>query len=93
MAVKLYEKRVQVQAIEFQGYPPSDPLHMNEVMAFVQVPISLDFTTSGIVLRIIFNPINVLEVRVGEYIVKDINGKITKMNKTAFEAEYYEVTE
>ncbi|MNC66952.1 hypothetical protein D3C75_1174080 [compost metagenome] len=93
MAVELYEKRVQVKALEFQGYPPSDPLHMNEVMTFVQVPVSLDFTINGIILRVIFSSINVLEVRQGEYIVKDSSGKITKMTKSAFEDEYYKVTQ
>ncbi|WP_145333340.1 hypothetical protein [Paenibacillus xylanexedens] len=93
MAVGLYEKRIQVQAIQFEGYPSSDPMHINEVNSFVQIPTSFTFTTTGIVLRIIFSQINVIEVKVGEYIVKDVAGKITKMTKAEFEAEYTEVTE
>ncbi|MCM3131891.1 hypothetical protein M3629_03795 [Paenibacillus polysaccharolyticus] len=93
MADKLYEKRIQVRAMQFEGYPSSDPMHIYDVNMFVQIPTSLSFTTTGIVLRIIFSEMNVLEVRVGEYIVKDATGKITKMTKAAFEAEYTEVTE
>ncbi|OMF17236.1 hypothetical protein BK131_04530 [Paenibacillus amylolyticus] len=93
MTADLYEKRVQVRALKFQGYPPSDPNHMNDVMAFVQVPISLDFRPVGIILRVIINSLNVLEVPVGDYVVKDVAGKLTHMTKAAFEAEYTKVTD
>lgn len=88
MSVKSYQKIIPVQAIEFQGYPPSDPNHINDVMTFVQVPVSLEFTASGIQLRVILNPLSVLVVPVGGYVVKDIAGKLSYMKKEAFEAEY-----
>lgn len=88
MSVKNYQKIIPVQAIQFQGYPPSDPNHINDVMTFVQVPVSLEFGAAGIQLRVILNPLNVLVVPVGGYVVKDITGKLTYMKKETFEAEY-----
>lgn len=94
MGAQLYEKRVQVNAIEFQGYPPTDPLHMNDIMAFVQVPVSMEFNPLGAIqLRVVLNNYNVLIVQVGDYIVRDAKGNVTQMKKAAFDAEYTKVTE
>lgn len=92
MGVKIYEKRIQVSAIKFQGFPPQDPNHMNDVMSFVEKEVQLNFTAEGIQLRIVINPLNVLVVKTGDYVVKDIGGNLRHMTKAAFEAEYTEVT-
>ncbi|MGF6357105.1 hypothetical protein ABIE27_005044 [Paenibacillus sp. 4624] len=89
MSVKSYQKIITVQAIQFQGYPPSDPLHMNEVMSFVQVPITLEMSPTGVIqLRVIISQYLVLVVPAGDYIVRDATGKLSHMNKADLEAEY-----
>ncbi|MCG7385095.1 hypothetical protein MH144_20780 [Paenibacillus sp. ACRRY] len=85
MGVKRYEKRVPVDAIQFEGM---DPNHINEIISFVQVPVMMDFT-GGLNLRVIKSQLDVLVVPVGDYIVKDATGKqLIYMKKAAFEAEY-----
>lgn len=85
MAVKRYEKRVPVDAIQFEGM---DPNHINEIISFVQVPVMMDFT-GGLNLRVIKSQLDVLVVAVGDYIVKDATGKqLIHMKQAAFEAEY-----
>lgn len=88
MGVKRYEKRVPVDAIQFEGM---DPNHINEIISFVQVPVMMDFT-GGLNLRVIKSQLDVLVVPVGDYIVKDVTGKqLIHMKQTAFDAEYTEV--
>lgn len=85
MGVKRYEKRVPVDAIQFEGM---DTNHINEIISFVQVPVMMDFT-GGLNLRVIKSQLDVLVVPVGDYIVKDATGKqLIYMKKAAFEAEY-----
>lgn len=85
MGVKRYEKRVPVDAIQFEGM---DPNHINEIISFVQVPVMMDFT-GGLNLRVIKSQLDVLVVAVGDYIVKDATGKqLIYMKQAAFEAEY-----
>ncbi|OMF05258.1 hypothetical protein BK129_14825 [Paenibacillus amylolyticus] len=85
MGVKRYEKRIPVDAIQFEGM---DPNHINEVIAFVNFPVMMDFT-GGINLRIIKSQLDVLVVPIGDYIVKDATGKqLIHMKQAAFEAEY-----
>ncbi|WP_337033211.1 hypothetical protein [Paenibacillus illinoisensis] len=88
MGVKRYEKRVPVDAIQFEGM---DPNHINEIISFVQVPVMMDFT-GGLNLRVIKSQLDVLVVAVGDYIVKDATGKqLIYMKQAAFEAEYESV--
>lgn len=85
MGVKRYEKRIPVDAIQFEGM---DPSHINEIISFVQVPVMMDFT-GGLNLRVIKSQLDVLVVPVGDYIVKDATGKqLIHMKQAAFEAEY-----
>ncbi|MDQ0658772.1 hypothetical protein [Paenibacillus sp. W2I17] len=85
MSVNNYTKTIPVQAIQFEGI---DQPHLNEVIGFVKFPISVDFTSEGITLRVIRNQLDVLVVPVGGYIVKDIAGKLTYMKTADFQSEY-----
>ncbi|MGG3278872.1 hypothetical protein [Paenibacillus solani] len=89
MGTKIYEKRISVQAIQFQGL---DQAHINEIIAFVGMPISVDFGTYGVKLRIIRSNFDVIEAYQGDYLVKDAAGVLRRMDKKSFEAEYQEVT-
>lgn len=89
MSVKNYEKRIPVQAIQFQGM---DTPHIQEIISFVGMPVSLDFGVDGIKLRVIRGAFDVLVIYVGDYIVKEDTGNLKRIDKVSFEAEYNEVT-
>lgn len=89
MGAKIYEKRITVQAIQFQGL---DQAHITEIIAFVGMPISVEFGTYGVRLRVIRSNFDVIEAYQGDYIVKDASGVLKRMDKVSFEAEYKEVT-
>jgi hypothetical protein len=88
MSVKNYEKRIPVQAIQFQGM---DTAHIQEIIGFVGMPVSLDFGVDGIKLRVIRGAFDVLVIYVGDYIVKEETGNLKRIDKVSFEAEYNEV--
>lgn len=88
MSVKNYEKRIPVQAIQFQGI---EMTHLNEIVGFVGLPISIEYTSEGISLRIIRNPLDVLVVKIGDFVVKSLEGKLSVMTEKAFTSEYQEV--
>ncbi|MGG4344934.1 hypothetical protein [Paenibacillus lautus] len=88
MSVKNYEKRIPVQAIQFQGI---ESTHMQEVIDFVGMPVSVDFAAGGIRLRVIRGAYDVIVAYVGDYIIKEANGNLKRASKEDFEAEYTEV--
>lgn len=87
--VKQYQKCLYVDAIQFQS---TDAAHIDEIIDFVGMPISIDYTGDGVKLRVIRAAYDVLVAFVGDYIVKDSNGKLFAKKQTDFEAEYVEVT-
>lgn len=54
----------------------------------MKVPISIDLAGNVVELRVIVDPLKPLVVPVGDYIVKDINGRLQRMKQADFEAEY-----
>lgn len=88
MAVKSYQKIIPIKAIQFEGYPQTDIL---EVVAFTGLPVNLEFTAQGISLSITVNQLNRLVVAVGDYVVKDLDGKITHVKKSVFETSGYQL--
>ena len=89
MPVKTYEKRLPVEAIQFIG--TSQP-HIDEIIDFVDLPISIDYTAEGVRLRVIRGAYDVIVARISDYIVKDSDGKLYAMQKADFEASYEVVT-
>lgn len=89
MPVENYQECIPVQAIKFEGM---EQTHIQEIVGFVGLPISIDYTPSGLKLRVIRNALDVLVANVGEFIIKNTEGKLSVMTQAAFEARYTKVT-
>lgn len=88
MPVKNYQKCIPVKAIQFQGM---DTTHIQEIINFVGMPISVEFTSDGVRLRVIRGAFDVIVAYVGDYIIKEANGNLKRMSKADFEVEYTEI--
>lgn len=88
MPVKRYQKCIPVEAIKFEG---NDPVHVQEIIDFVGLPISIDYIPGGLKLRITRHSLDVLVANVGDFIVKNSEGKLTVMTQVVFETEYTEI--
>ncbi|MBN2980127.1 hypothetical protein [Cohnella algarum] len=91
MSAQRYQKLLYVDAIQFQG---ADAAHIAEIIAFTGLSISIDYSSSGAVtLRVIRGTYDVVVAGVGDYLVKDDTGKLTKMIEAEFSAEYQPLVE
>lgn len=90
MPVKRYRKDVFVDALQFEGMSGERfNEHFKELAAFIGYPISFRVDNEeNALLRIERNKLDVLEVAIGDYVLKDESGKLRAMKKTEFEAEY-----
>ncbi|MER2061401.1 MAG: hypothetical protein ABS894_00570 [Aerococcus urinaeequi] len=84
-AIKNYEERIPVQAIQFEGFPATD---ISEVMTFTGKTVSLEFSPTGISLSIVVTQLNRLVIPVGDYVVKTETGEILHMKKAPFESRF-----
>lgn len=84
MTIKRYKKDVYVEAVEFVNTPENH----TEIINFCDLPISIEYTSSGVQLRVIKGTYIVIVANLGEYIVKDANGKLVKWTKEELEFEY-----
>lgn len=89
MTVKRYMKKVYVEAIEFTNTPDNH----QAIIDFAGLPISVEYTSAGIQLRIIRGAFSVLIAKVGEYIVKEADGSLRVCTRDGLEAEGYYLDE
>lgn len=88
MAVKNYQKCIPVKAIQFEG---TESAHITDIINFVGMPISVDYTGDGARLRVIRGAFDVVVAYVHDYIIKEANGNLKRMGKADFEVEYTEI--
>ena len=88
MAVKQYKKSEIVQAIQFTSI---DQANIQDIIDFVGLPISIDFTKDGVKLRVIRGAYDVLVASISDYIVMHNDGRLEKVPQAEF--DYEEVTE
>ncbi|WP_028559028.1 hypothetical protein [Paenibacillus pinihumi] len=79
-----YKKAVYIDAVEFDN-TPGNP---QAIIDFTGMPISVEYTTDGVQLRVIRGTYSVLIAKVGQFIIKEANGSLRICNKTELEAEY-----
>lgn len=87
MAVKQYKKSEIIQAIQFKSMQEA---HIQDIIDFVGLPISLDFTSKGVKLRVIRGAYDVLVASIGDYVVMHNDGKLEKVTETEFDYEVIE---
>ncbi|MBB6632771.1 hypothetical protein [Cohnella thailandensis] len=87
--IKQYRRSYYFDAIKFESTETS---HIQEIIEFVGLPISVDYTGDGVKLRVIRGSLDVLVAAVGDYIVKDKDGKLAAVKAADFEGTYEEIT-
>jgi hypothetical protein len=88
MTVRQYKKSHAVQAIQFQN---TEPDHVHDIINFVGLPISVDYTEKGVRLRVIRGALDVLVASLGDYLVMQPDGKLEHVKEADF--DYVEVSE
>ncbi|MEK5167199.1 hypothetical protein NYE69_33495 [Paenibacillus sp. FSL R5-0527] len=79
-----YMKKVFVDVIEFTNTPENH----KAIIDFAGLPISVEYTSDGVQLRVIRGALSVLIAKLGECIVKAADGTLSVCTKEALEAEY-----
>jgi hypothetical protein len=82
--LKQYKKSVFVEVIEFTN----EPFNHQAIIDFTDLPISVEYASEGVQLRVIRGAYSVLIAKKGEFIVKEGDGSLRVSTKEALEAEY-----
>lgn len=81
---KRYKKDVFIDVIEFDN-TPGNP---QAIIDFTGLPISVEYISEGVQLRVIRGAYSVLVAKLGECIVKEADGLLRVCTRTDLEAEY-----
>lgn len=85
MAVAQYRRSSICEAIQFVS---ADQSHVQEIIDFVGLPVSVDYTTEGVRLRVIRGALDVIVAKPTDYIVKHDSNKLEAVKQEDFETEY-----
>ena len=81
---KRYKKDVFIDTIEFTN----EPSNHQSIIEYAGLPISVEYTSDGVQLRVIRGAYSVLIAKLGEHLVKEADGSLRVCSKAALEAEY-----
>lgn len=81
---KRYMKKVYIDVIAFDNTPENH----QAIIDFTGLPISVEYTSGGVQLRVIRGAYSVLVAKLGECIIKEADGSLRVCTKQALEAEY-----
>lgn len=85
MSVKQYKKSHIVEAIQFTS---TDQVHVDEIIDFVGLPISIEYKVDGSVeMRIIRGQFKVIVAPLNNYIIKHPDGTIETCKPEHFDYE------
>jgi len=87
--IKRYRERKFIDAVQFEN----NPERITEIIGFIGVPVSVEYTSSGVQMRVIRTPYNAIIVKVGEYIAKADDGTLVVLTAADLAAKYDEVVE
>jgi hypothetical protein len=85
LATAQYRRSTICEAIQFLS---ADHEHVQEIIDFVGLPVSVDYKTEGIQLRVIRGALDVAVAHTGDYVIKHQNGKIEAVKQAEFESLY-----
>lgn len=83
MTAKQYRRSFICDAIQF-----TDPSQVQDIIDFVGLPVSIDYTPEGVRLRVIRGALDVVVARPTDYIVKHDGDKLEAVKQADFETEY-----
>lgn len=70
--IKRYREKKFIEAVKFENAFDS----IQEIIGFVGIPVNVEYTSTGVQMRIIRSSYNVVIVRVGEYVTKAEDGTL-----------------
>lgn len=82
--INQYKKAVYIDVVEFDNSPGNH----QAIIDFAGLPISVEYTSEGVQLRVIRGAYSVLIAKLGEHLVKEADGSLRVCSKAALEAEY-----
>ncbi|MFK4171039.1 hypothetical protein ACI2LM_32875 [Paenibacillus lautus] len=82
--LKRYKKSVYIDVLDFINTPENH----QEIIDFTGLPISVEYTSDGVQLRVIRGAYSVLVARLGECIVKESDGTLRVYTREALMSEY-----
>ncbi|MFB4326410.1 hypothetical protein RB298_29200 [Priestia sp. BR_2] len=86
---KRYKKSVFIDVLEFSNTPENH----QDIIDFTGLPISVEYISDGVQLRVIRGAYSVLVAKLGECIVKDGAGTLSVRTKESLEAEGHTLVE
>lgn len=84
-----YMKNVYITLIQFTNTPENH----KAIIEFAGLPISVEYTSGGVQLRVIRGAYSVLVAKLGECIVKEADGSLRVCTKDALTNEGYSLVE
>lgn len=87
--IKRYREKKFIDALQFENNPD----RITEIIAFIGMPVTVEYTSSGVQMRVIRTLYNALVVKTGEYIAKTDDGTLIVLTASNLAAHYDEVTE
>ncbi|EJW14731.1 hypothetical protein [Paenibacillus alvei] len=84
-----YKKNVYIDVVEFTNTPENH----KAIIDFAGLPISVEYTSGGVQLRVIRGAYSVLVAKLGECIVKEADGSLRVCTKEALADEGYTLVE
>jgi len=84
-----YKKNVYIDAVVFTNTPANH----KEIIEFTALPISVEYTSDGVKLRVIRGAYSVLVALLGECIVKDAAGTLSVRSKESLKDDGYTLVE
>ncbi|MEF3309505.1 hypothetical protein PV433_11430 [Paenibacillus sp. GYB004] len=79
-----YKKDVFIEAVVFDNTSGNH----QEIIEFTGLPIMVEYTSGGVQLRVIRGAFSVLIAKLGECVVKEVDGELRVCTLEALEAEY-----
>lgn len=89
MMIKIYRERKFIEAVKFENNFES----IQEIMSFAGVKVTAEFSPTGIQLRIVKSPFNVVIVQEGEYVAKADDGTLGIITEDELNQRYDEVNQ
>lgn len=87
--IKRYREKKFIDAVKFDNSFES----IQEIIGFVGLPVNVEYTSTGVQMRIIRSSYNVVIVKAGEYVTKAEDGTIGVCTGEHLAERYDEVTE
>ena len=87
--IKRYREKKFIDALQFENNPD----RITEIIEFIGMPVTVEYTSSGIQMRIIRTPYNAIIVKTGEYIAKMDDGTLLVLTAAQLAERYDEVTQ